>query len=203
MFKELAEDEFVRRAERGGRVAVFKEFLADRETPVAAFSRLSEREDAFLLESVAGGETRGRYSYLGIEPYATLMESGGVVTLTPRGGSARTLPERDALDALKRLFAETHYAPAPELPSLQGGAVGYVAYDAVKSFEPRVGLAFENGTPQKAFLLTDVMLVFDNVRDTVTVVVVSDVAAHPSPREAYAAAKARIAAVHERLLSAR
>ena len=62
MLKKLTEEEFKRRAANADRVAVFREFLADRETPVAALSRLNEDEEAFLLESVAGGETRGRYS---------------------------------------------------------------------------------------------------------------------------------------------
>ncbi len=194
MFKVLTEDEFTRRAANAGRVAVFREFLADRETPVAAFSRLGADEEAFLLESVSGGETRGRYSYLGIDPRAKVEGEG-------------------ALDELRRLFAEKPYAPAPELPSFQGGAVGYVSYDAVKTFEPKVGERGtgngergtgngEPGTPCMAFLVCDTFLVFDNVRDTVTIVVVSDVASYPTPHDAYAAATAKIDATYERMLSA-
>ncbi len=66
MLKKLTREEFERRAARSRRVAVFEEFLADRETPVAALSRLSDDEECFLLESVTGGDTRGRYSFLGI-----------------------------------------------------------------------------------------------------------------------------------------
>ena len=183
MFKTLTEEEFTRRAANAGRVAVFREFLADRETPVAALSRLGADEEAFLLESVSGGETRGRYSYLGIDPRAKVEGEG-------------------ALDELRRLFAEKPYTPAPELPSFQGGAVGYVSYDAVKAFEPHVGLRREDETPCMAFLVCDTFLVFDNVRDTVTIVVVSDVAAYPTPHDAYAAATAKIAATYERMLSA-
>lgn len=202
MFKMLTEPEFALRAGRADRVAVFREFLADRETPVAALSRLGEREDAFLLESVSGGDVRGRYSYLGLDPYATLVEIDGRVVLTPRGGEPQVQPESDALPALRRLFAGSRYEAAPELPAFQGGAVGYVAYDAVSSFEPRVRLTREPGTPCKAFLLTDTMLVFDNVRNTVTVVVSLDVPSYPSVHDAYAAAMSRIDAVHERVLSA-
>ena len=68
MLRQLTEPEYKRRAADADRVAVFREFLADRESPVAALSRLDEDEEAFLLESVSGGETRGRYSYLGLEP---------------------------------------------------------------------------------------------------------------------------------------
>ena len=128
MLKQLTEQEFERRATKANRVAVFKEFLADRETPVAALSRLSEDEECFLLESVAGGETRGRFSYFGIEPCAKVEGA-------------------DAINELRHRFAECRYEPAPELPTLQGGAIGYIAYDAVGIFEPHVGLTSESGTP--------------------------------------------------------
>ena len=108
MLKQLEEQEFNRRAANADRVAVFKEFLADRETPVAALSRLEENEEVFLLESVSGGETRGRYSYLGIEPYG-------------RVEGEETLLE------IKKRFSAMRYLPADELPSFQGGAVGYIA----------------------------------------------------------------------------
>ena len=179
MLKMLTEEEFQKRASGAGRVAVFQEFLADRETPVAALSRLGDGEEAFLLESVAGGETRGRYSFLGLEPSGKIEGAG-------------------ALEELKALFASLRYVPAPELPSFQGGAVGFVAYDAVQIFEPRVGLRREESTPPMAFLLCDAFLVFDNVRDTVTVVVVADT----SRPDAYAEAMRRIRAIYERTLSA-
>jgi anthranilate synthase component 1 len=183
MFKMLAEEEFARRAAKGGRTPVFREFLADRETPVAALSRLGADEETFLLESVAGGETRGRYSYLGIEPYAKIEGA-------------------DAVERLREAFAAARFEPAPELPEFQGGAVGYVAYDAAAIFEPRLRLSREEGTPPMSFLLFDKFLVFDNVRDTVTVAVVADASAHASPREAYAAAMGKIDEIYARMLSA-
>lgn len=185
MMKELTLEEFERRAARAGRVAVFKEFLADRETPVAALSRLGEDEEAFLLESVAGGETRGRYSYLGIEPYGRIDGD-------------------DALERIRAHFAAARYEPAPELPPFQGGAVGFVAYGAVRVFEPRLARTMkpEEGTASMSFLLTDTFLIFDNVRDTVTIVVIADVPAEPQTRDAYFKAMERIESVRERLLSA-
>lgn len=182
MFKKLTEEEYVRRAEQSQLTAVFREFLADRETPVAVLSRVGEDEQVFLLESVSGGEKRGRYSYLGF--------GEGPMALTSAlrrgdGGGGKPL-----------------YLAAPELPSFQGGAVGYVAYDAVKEFEPRVGLQCEEGTPQTAFLQVGTFLVFDNVRDTVTVVVIVENGAYANAHEAYAAAQERISATYDRLLSA-
>lgn len=185
MFKKLTEEEYVRRAAQSRRTAVFKEFLADRETPVAVLSRVRDDEEVFLLESVSGGERRGRYSYLGFGAAGTGQADGGT-----------SIPQlRAALDC-------GNYAPAPELPSFQGGAVGYVAYDAVGEFEPRVRLEREEGTPRMAFLMVDTFLVFDSVRDTVTVAVIVDNTAHPTPHDAYEAAQTKIAAIYDRLLSA-
>ncbi len=183
MLKILTAEEFEKRTASGARTPVFKEFIADRETPVAALSRLEEDEEAFLLESVAGGENRGRYSYLGLEP-ETRIEG------------------LDALDALKARFASSPFAPAPELPPFQGGAVGYVAYDAVKLFEPRIPLAAEAGTPAMSFLVVEKFFVFDNVRGTVTIAVVAGRDGFESSKEAYRSAMMEIAALYKRVLSA-
>ena len=171
--KKLTKEEYARRAARASHVAVFKEFLADRETPVAALSRLGEDEDAFLLESVSGGEVRGRYSYLGIEPSERIEGDKG-------------------LEELKARFTAARYERAPELPDFQGGAVGYIAYDAVRLFEPRVQLVPEPGTPAMAFMMCDAFLVFDNVRGTVTIVVI----AATSRENAYEEAVKRIGRIY-------
>ena len=189
MFRRLTEEEYAKRAAQSRRTAVFTEFLADRETPVAVLSRVGEDEEVFLLESVAGGETRGRYSYLGFGKSLSGDECEARLARrhAPEEAAAAQLPE---------------YKAAPELPAFQGGLAGFVAYDAVKDFEPRVGLRSEDGTPKMAFLDVDSFLVFDNVRDTVTVVVIVDNAAFPTARAAYEDAQGKIAAIYERLLSA-
>ena len=179
MLKQLTEEEFKRRSARAGRVAVFREFLADRETPVAALSRLDDNEECFLLESVAGGEARGRYSYLGLEPCAKVE-------------GAR------ALEEIRKRFSECGYEPAPELPTFQGGAVGYIAYDAAGVFEPHAGVSPEPGTPPMSFMLCDTLLIFDNVLGTVTIVVIADA----TKEGAYCEAVARIERTYAKMLSA-
>ena len=186
MLKSLAESEFVRRTNGGFHTPVYREFLADRETPVAILTRAAADESVFLLESVAGGENPGRYSYLGVDPYA-------VVTAAP--GEA-------PLAQVKAALAARPFAPAPELPSLQGGAIGYLAYDAVRAFVPRVKLTPETGTPSSAFLLTDTLLVMDHVRQTVLVIRVTGVEAGETAADAYRRAQGEIDAVAARLLSA-
>ena len=182
MLKQLTKEAFARRTEGGARTPVFREFIADRETPVSVLTRVAETDaTVFLLESVAGGESRGRYSYLGLDPRQLVTEDAGA----------------DPLPALRAAVASQKFTPAPELPSLQGGAIGYFAYDVVGTFVPRVGkkLVREPGTPTANFLVTDTLVIFDNVRQTV---IVSKVAGAGE----YDRAQADIAAIAERLLSA-
>jgi anthranilate synthase component 1 len=186
MLKQLSEEEFAKRAAGGARTPVFREFLADRETPVSVLTRAADDEAVFLLESVAGGETRGRYSYLGIDPRETVFADGS----------------ENPLLSLRRRFSGIEFTPAPELPSLQGGAIGYLSYDAVKTFVPRVGLTPEKGTPAAAFLVTDTLVVFDNVRQTVIISQVAQVEDGETPHDAYERAMRKVESVHERLMSA-
>ena len=185
MLKALSVEDFVRRTANGRKTPVYREFLADRETPVAILSRVVGDENVFLLESVSGGENPGRYSYLGIDAKDV------VVTMTGEHPLAK----------VKSALAGQSFAPAPELPSLQGGAIGYLAYDAVKAFVPRVGLKPEEGTPSSAFLLTDTILVMDHVRQTVLIIRVTGIEAGETAEDAYRRAFEEIDAVYARVLS--
>lgn len=186
MLKELTLNEFARRVEGGARTPVFREFLADRETPVSVLTRVSDEESVFLLESVTGGENCGRYSFLGIDPYATYSEHGKYNPLTELRSQIRSRP----------------FTPAPELPALQGGAIGYLAYDAVRTFVPRVGLTREEGTPTASFLLTDTILVFDHVRQTILISYVTGPEMQETVEAAYQRARKRIQDVFNYLLTA-
>jgi len=120
-------------------------------------------EECFLLESVAGGESVARYTFLGCRPVARLtVEQEGV--FEERVGEKRTVPG-EPLRALERLAVESGFAGDPELPPLTAGAVGYLAYDAVRFFEevpdrhPR-----EGSMPEGLFLLFDAVVAFDHAR---------------------------------------
>ena len=195
--KELTREMFERRGSGGGIVPVYREFLADMETPVSVLSRAAD-EDVFLLESVASTENGGRYSFLGVNPYATVYEQGGCVYMQTPAEGGRVLPEKDVLSALRAIFKEKRFVADPDLPPLQGGAIGYLAYDAVRVFEPRVKLTPEAGTPTAAFMLTDSILVFDNQRRTALVIVCIN-AAIPG---AYDEAVRRIDALHAKFFRA-
>jgi anthranilate synthase component 1 len=195
-------DEFLQRAKRGNLVPVWREVLADQETPVAAYqrirSRLREADDqapTFLLESVEGGEQFARYSFLGGNPRTTLQYRDGMAEIRERGRPPCCHLAKNGLDALKSWMARFNPVPDPDLPPFFGGAVGYIAYDAIARFEPRVSLAGGPGLgmPEMAFLVTDTILVFDRIRHTVKVV--ANAFIEGAPEAAYVDALQRIDAL--------
>lgn len=129
MLKQLSEEDYRAHAAAGCSVPVYREYLADMETPVSVLSRVGE-VDAFLLESVAGS-TGARYSYLGVDPRATVFVGDGTVFLRNREGRVEFTGEKDVLGALRKIVRERQVHADPDLPSFQGGAVGYLAYDAI------------------------------------------------------------------------
>jgi len=129
--------EFVQRAEQGNLVPVYREIVADLETPISAFLKLREGSDdyAFLLESVTGGENIARYSYLATAPYR-LFRSKGRQVVTTTNGTERSEELGDGetpLDKLRELMATYQYIPIPGWERFAGGAVGYIGYDTVRS----------------------------------------------------------------------
>ena len=140
-------------------VPVYKEVLADTETPVSVLHKFSDRTNAFLLESMEGGETWGRYSFVGVDP-ELLFEADHE--------SGRT----GELKQLRDVYAGLRVADLPGLPRFFGGAVGFVGYEAMGEFErmppPKGG---RPGGLKSRFLKVDRLIVFDNVRHTVKLVV--------------------------------
>jgi anthranilate synthase component 1 len=131
--RSLGFDAYQRLSEAGGPVPVFRELPGDRLTPVSAFLALAaDSPRAFLLESVVGGERLARYSFLGRDPSSVLEVQRGRVIERDASG-ARAL-EGGLLQALRQRVGTPAAAP-PGLPRLAGGAVGYLAYDAVRLFE--------------------------------------------------------------------
>ena len=171
---------FLRQAQKGNLVPVWKEILADQETPVSAYERvrtyLRERDHAshtYLLESVEGGENIGRYSFIGGTPRTILRAYGRRVEITTVGQEPRVIEDIDPLDALKEHMQQ--FAPVvedPSLPRFIGGAVGFLGYDVVSQFEPRVPVIpnDEIGNPDMVFMVTDGLIIFDRVNHNLKVV---------------------------------
>jgi anthranilate synthase component 1 len=171
---------FLEKAKQGNLVPVWKELLADQETPVSAYKRvrkyLRERDDAshtYLLESVEGGENIGRYSFIGGTPRTIIRAFGRRVEIETIGGDTEIIEDIDPLEALKNHMQQ--FAPIvddPALPRFIGGAVGFLGYDVVSQFEPRIPIIGndEIGNPDMVFMVTDGLIVFDRVNHNLKIV---------------------------------
>jgi anthranilate synthase component 1 len=188
-------EEFGALAQRGNLVPIFAELPADLETPLSAFLRLRPGRQAFLLESVEGGEKWARYSFLGSDPLMVLTSRAGRTTLTGPDGKTERLAPGNPLRALRSVMARFHPVAVPGLPRFQGGAVGYLAYDVVRYLERLPETARDDlGLPEAVFLLTDSLLVFDNLRHRLLVIANAhvDKTEAASLDRAYAAAAVKI-----------
>ena len=185
--------DFLALAGRGNLVPVYREILADTETPVSAYLKTARGPHGFLLESVEGGEKWARYSFLGSEPAAVFTSRGTTVSLV-EAGAERTWSAEDPLAALKSVLDAYQPVVLPGLPRFFGGAVGYVAYDGVRFFERLPAtLPDDLDVPEFYFMIPESVLVFDNVSQSIKIVVNVDLRdAATDPRAAYARAEARI-----------
>ena len=147
-------------AGRGNIVPVYREVTADLETPVSAFLKVQTGRYSFLLESVEGGERMARYSFIGTQPYRVLRTGPGEEW------------EGDPLVPLEQEISRFKEIAVAGVPAFTGGAIGYVAYEAVRHFEPRVVPPEKDdlGIPEAIFLFCDSMVVFDHIRHTIKVV---------------------------------
>ncbi len=152
-------------------VPVYREILADMETPVSAFRKIDSGNYAFLLESVEGGEQWGRYSFLGSNPSLVFQCKGRQVEVLEGAAATRYEVGTDPLEAVKGILGRYRPAPVPGLPRFSGGLVGYLGYDLVRFIERLPDRAKDDlGLPDAVLLLTDTLLIFDNVAHTIKVV---------------------------------
>ena len=199
-------DEFIERAAHGNLIPVWREVLADMETPVSAYRKIAgDRPNSFLLESVEGGERLARYSFLGSDPFLIFRSKGDAATIT-EGGQTETVTlaagSRDPLHLLKELLERYTYVPSPELPPFVGGAVGMIGYDTVRFFEKLPVLAEDDLEMDDCiFLFTDALLVFDNVKHKVLALCNARIAPGEDAGAAYDAAANKVNALLEQLQS--
>jgi len=170
MFKPSFE-EFRELSKRGNLIPVYREILADEETPVTALLKIRKRPYAFLLESVEGGEKWGRYTFLGADPLAVVRVKPEEVEVRSNGTLMRIHHGGDPLAVLKELLARYRPVTVGGLPRFSGGAVGFLSYDMVRYFEKRLAKnpRADSGLDDAVFMVTDTLIVFDNVRHTIKV----------------------------------
>jgi len=189
-------EEFRVLARSGKLVPVYREVLADLDTPVSAFRKIDDGPFSFLLESVEGGETWGRYSLIGSRPSLVFVAHGDRCEI--REGDRVTPCTRHPVEELDDLLRRHQAVPLPGLPRFCGGAVGYLGYDAVRWFERLpTKTRDDQGLPDAVFLFGDVVSVFDNLSHTLKVV--THARADGDPDASYRAAVARLDAEVARL----
>lgn len=203
-------EEFEQLTQRGNVVPVYCEVLADLETPVSAFLKLRGDEgveggagrEAFLLESVEGGESLARHTFLGVDSRATLRNTGREVRICEGGREERFSlpPDKDPLHVVQEWMGRFRYVNVelPGKPRFCGGAVGYLGYDLVRFFErlPQPPQD-DRDLPDVYLLLTDTLLIFDAVRHSI--VIVNNAIVEDDPHAAYDEACDKIAATLKRL----
>ena len=175
-------------ARNGNLVPIYREIDADLETPVSAYLKVARPPYSFLLESVEGGERLARYSFIGTEPYSVLKTGPG----QPQGAGDPIVPIKAEMDKYR-------VVSIPDLPRFHGGAVGYLSYDIIRYFEPRVPdpPADPLALPEALFMFNDTLLVFDHLKHSIKVV--SHVYLDGNIERAYQDAVEKIDSLAERL----
>jgi anthranilate synthase component 1 len=189
--------DFARHYEAGTPQVVWMRLVADLETPVSAYLKLAAgRPMSFLLESVEGGAARGRYSVIGLNPDIVWRAEGDQASINrnaiakPDAFRPETLP---TLASLRALLAESALALPPELPPMSAGIFGYVGYDTVRLIErlPNTPPDALN-IPDSILMRPTVMVIFDVVKDEISIVTPVRSNARQSAEKAYKAAVKRL-----------
>ena len=202
-----SKEDFKKYAEHGNLIPVSREVLADTETPVSAYWKIAYDNSgnplpySFLLESVEGGENIGRYSFLGAEPMAIFIHSGGRGTVKYSNGETSSPEGQDVFEEIHNFLGEYKPVEIPGMPPFIGGAVGYASYDVVSEFEKSVPVPPVNpvDVPEALFMITESVLVFDRVCHTVRIIVQAHLKDDDDPDAVYDRTVERIAVLEERL----
>jgi len=188
------------KAEGYDRIPVYRSVLADLDTPLSVYLKLADGPDAYLLESVEGGETWGRYSIIGLPCARRYSLRGITLTISEEGASVQELEVDDPLDFVAGLQRQFRAPRIEELPVFTGGLVGYFGYEMVQRFEPRLANPAKEdqiGTAEMVLLLSEEVAVFDNLAGRLYLIVNVD----PALPDAWGAANRRLDRLAYRLRS--
>jgi len=182
-------EEFEACAQRGNLIPVYREILADIETPVSVLRKLQNKDHVYLLESVEGGEKWGRYSFIGTDAGVVYKVRGSHVFVEENGKTSVRDHLGDPLALLRDLLGRYRPVAMPGLPRFFGGAVGYLGYDMVRYFEKLPAAPPDDlNLDESVFVISDSLIIFDNVRHTIKVVACAYLEDADSPEDAYQSA---------------
>ena len=182
------------------RIPLSREVIADLDTPLSAYLKLVDGPYAYLLESVQGGEKWGRYSIIGLPAQQILRVTQGIVTVHVDGVETERATPADPLEWISAFRKRFHVAPLENADErFSGGLVGYFGYDIVRSIEPRLArsapLPDPLGLPEIQLLVADELLIFDNLRGTLRLLVHAD----PAQPDAWERGTARLQQLQQQL----
>jgi len=174
------------------RIPFIKEVLADLETPLGVYLKLAQGPYSYFLESVQGGEKWGRYSFIGLPCATVLKVSGANIQVEQHGKVIESSTSTDPFSFIAEFQSRYRIPELPVLPRFNGGLVGYFGYDTVRYVEHKVAASAPPdvvNTPDILLMVSDAVVVFDNLRSKLTIVVYAD----PSEANAYANAHHKLA----------
>jgi len=179
-------EDFTALSRRGNLIPVFRDIIADTETPVTMLMKLQAHPSVFLLESVEGGEKWGRYSFIGTSYHTVFTVRKDAVVITRPTGVETMKHGGDPIDILRNEMSRYRPVEIADLPRFYGGAVGFLGYDMVRYFECLPEDTVDDlETDEAVFILTDTMIVFDNITHTISVVACARIEIDSDLREAY------------------
>lgn len=187
--------EFIRLAQKGNLIPVYKEIVSDAETPVTAFAKIKS-DYSFLLESIEGGEKIGRYSFLGADPILIFKSKGHDVEITREGKTQKK--HGDPFEILKDLYQQFKAVKIPALPRFHGGFVGYFGYDTVRFIEK---IPDKNPDPLNLYdiqlMLTESFLAFDHLKHKI--IIIANAFIEKDPEKAYEKALNKINSIEKKV----
>ncbi len=163
-------EKFVSLAGTANVIPVCTRVLADTDTPVSILQKFYDKnKECFLLESVEGGERWARYSFLGVSAFGTVKIFKEYVEITTQNKQEKILHKNDPLGVMRTLINGYTPADIPDLPRFWSGLTGYFTYEMVSFFED-IKVSLPEGTPYGHFIIPDCMIIFDNMKQTLTCV---------------------------------
>ncbi len=188
----MTEQQFFELAKLGyNRIPLTRELPADLDTPLSIYLKLANAPYSYLLESVVGGEQFGRYSFIGLPARTVLRVHGHVVTVETDGVKVEQHDSPDPLAFIETYKQRFNAADLPNLPRFSGGLAGYFGYDTVRYIEKRLAHTHKADTlhtPDSLLLLTEELVVVDNLSGTLSLIVYVD----PLETDAYSKGYSRL-----------
>ena len=189
--------DFCRLAKDYNIIPVYIELAVDMETPVSLYYKIVGDQPGFMLESADTSKTFGRYSFIGTEPFMTMVPYSD--RLEVASGGDRQIIQGAPLEAMQTVLKRFSFPDMPNLPPFSGGAVGYLAYEAVATWERVRGMAIDAGTALGEFMLCKLVIAMDHLTHSARLICLAAVDDASAASDEYDKALTKITALVEKV----